>query len=131
MASALVAMSSRRFDNAITHLHLAIAQRASPDPEEAFLMAMSHERAGRADSAIVWFQRAITTPAEPATTGTIEPSAQRHLAELLDAKGDLRGALRYYEAFLVNWSNPGPEQAATVRTVKARIAELRAKLSPG
>ena len=51
--------------------------------------------------------------------------------KLLDAKGDLRGALRYYEAFLGNWTNPEPEQAVTVRTVKARVAELRAKLSPG
>ena len=76
-------------------------------------------------------ERAISTPAELASTGVTEPAAQRHLAELLDAKGDLRGALRYYEAFLANWTNPEPEQAATVRTVKARVAELRAKLSPG
>ncbi len=34
-------------------------------------------------------------------------------------------------AFLADWTNPEPEQAEIVRTVKARVAELRAKLAPG
>ena len=132
MANAYVAIAAKRFDDGIAQLRLAIAQRASPDNEEAFLMAMSHERAGRADSAIVWLQRALTTPTEiGAAGGTVQPVAARRLAELLDAKGDIRGALRYYEAFLADWTNPEPDQAAIVRTVKARVAELRAKLSPG
>jgi tetratricopeptide (TPR) repeat protein len=131
LAKASVALAAKRFDEGIAHLREAIAQRASPDNEEAFLMAMSHERAGRADSAIVWLQRALTTPTEAGFGGVIEPVAKRKLAELLDAKGDQRGALRYYEAFLADWTNPEPGQAGIVRTVKARVAELRAKLSPG
>ena len=132
MANAMVAIAAKRFDEGIAQLRVAIAQRASPDNVEALLMAMSHERAGRADSAIVWLQRAITTPSELGFTGgMIQPIAKRRLAELLDAKGDLRGALRYYEAFLADWTNPEPAQAAIVRTVKARVAELRAKLTPG
>lgn len=137
MANAYLAIAAKRFDESVAQLRLAVAQRASPDNEEAFLLAMSHERAGRADSAIVWLQRAITTPTEVGDRAgtlqgaTLQPLAQRRLAELLDAKGDLRGALPHYEAFLASWSNPEPEQAVIVRAVKARVAELRAKLSPG
>ena len=94
-------------------------------------MAMSHERAGRPDSAITWLERTIATPSDGTGDGTYLPVAKRRLAELLDAKGDLRGALRHYEAFLADWTNPEPDQATTVRTVKARVAELRAKLAPG
>jgi hypothetical protein len=132
MAKAYVALAAKRFDEGVAQLRLAVAQRASPDIEESFLMAMAHERAGHADSAIVWFQRALTTPTEPnPPAGALQPAAERRLAELLDAKGDARGALRYYEAFLAEWTNPEPTQAAVVRTVKSRVAELRAKLSPG
>ena len=131
IAKAYVAISSKRFDEGIAQLRLAIAERASPDREESFLMAMSHERAGRPDSAITWLERAIATPSDGTGDGTYLPVAKRRLAELLDAKGDLRGALRHYEAFLADWTNPEPEQATTVRTVKARVAELRAKLAPG
>jgi tetratricopeptide (TPR) repeat protein len=131
IAGAYAALASRRFDDAIAQLQLAVAQLESPSDGDAFLMAMSHDRAGRPDSAIVWLKRALTTPTELGYGGMFQPMARRRLAELLDAKGDLRGALRYYEEFLADRSNPEPEQAATVRTVKARVAELRAKLSPG
>lgn len=131
MVKAAVAMASRQFDEAIVQLRFVSEQGGPLGTDESYLMAMSHERAGHSDSALVWFERAITTPEGPGFSGTFQPVAKRRLAELLDAKGDLRGALRYYEAFLVDWSNPEPEQAITVRTVKARVAEIRAKLTPG
>jgi len=92
---------------------------------------MSHERAGRPDSAIVWLKRTLSTPSGGFGDGVFLPAAKRRLAELLDAKGDLRGAIRYYEAFLGDWTQPEPEQAEVVRAVKARVTVLRAKLAPG
>lgn len=129
--NAFLEIAYERHDAAIVQLATAIAQRASPDTDEAFLMAMSHERAGRPDSAIVWLERSLSTPSTSGSDGLYHPAARRRLAELLDAKGDLRGAIRYYQEFLDDWSQPEAEQAQTVRAVKERIATLRARLAPG
>ncbi len=129
--NAYLAIASAQHEAAITQLRLAVAQRASPDNEEAFLMAMSHERAGRPDSAIVWLERTLTTPSDGFNDGVYYPAARRRLAELFDARGDLREAIRYYEAFLADWTQPEPEQAEVVRMVQARVAALRGRLAPG
>jgi len=130
-ANAYLAIAREQHDEAIAQLRIAFGERASPDNEESFLMAMSHERAGRPDSAIVWLERTLTTPSDGFGDGIYRPEAKRRLAALLEAKGDLRGAIRYYEAFLADWTQPEPAQAEEVRAVKARVAALRAKLAPG
>ncbi len=130
-ANAYLAIANEQHDEAIAQLRVAIAERASPEHEEAFLMAMSHERAGRPDSAIVWLQRTLSAPSVGFGDGLFLPAAKRRLGELYDAKGDLRRAIQYYEAFLDEWNQPEPEQEAVVRDVKARVAALRARLSPG
>jgi Tfp pilus assembly protein PilF len=130
-ANAYLAIAREQHDEAIAQLRIAFGERASPNNEESFLMAMSHERAGRPDSAIVWLARTLTTPSDGFGDGIFPPAAKRRLAELLEAKGDLRGAIRYYEAFLDDWTQPEPAQAEVVRAVKARVAALRAKLAPG
>lgn len=130
-ANAYLAIANAQHAQAIDQLKLAIAERASPDTEEAFLMAMSHERAGRPDSAVVWLKRTLTTPSIGRLDGLYLPAAKRRIAELLDANGDVRGAIEYYEAFLAEWTQPEPEQAVMVRDVQNRVAALRARLSPG
>ena len=130
-ARAYVAMASDDPEAAIGHLRLAMAERASPDPEEAFLMGAMHERAGRPDSAVAWMERTLTSPSLGEFDGLFLPAAKRRLAELYDARGDLRSAIRYYEAFLADWSMPEPAQEPVVRAVKERVAVLRARLAPG
>ncbi len=133
LAGALMEIARNAPDAAIRQLRLAIAERASPDPEEAFLMGSLHDRAGRPDSAALWLERAITTP--PANgfflNGVYPPLARRRLAELAEARGDLTQAIRYYEAFLADWSDPEPTLQSEVDGVRARVAVLRARLAPG
>ncbi len=128
---AYLAMAADEHDAAIGHLRLAIAERASADPEEAFLMGMMHDRAGRPDSAIIWMEAALTSPSLGDFDAVYFPTARRRLAELYDARGDLRRAIRYYDAFLADWTMPEPEQEPVVRAARERVAALRAKLAPG
>jgi eukaryotic-like serine/threonine-protein kinase len=130
-AAASLALATGNHSEAIASLRRAIAERASPDNEEAFLMALAQDRAGRADSAIAWYTRSIEASTRGFADGVYVPASKRRIAELLDAKGDLRGAIRYYEAFLDDWTMPEPAMEPIVRNAKARLAALRARLAPG
>ncbi len=130
-AAAGLAFATGNYTESIAALERAIAERASPDNEEAFFMALAHDRAGRPDSAIAWYERSIAASTSGFNDGVYVPASHRRIAELLDAKGDLRGAIRYYEAFLDDWTMPEPAMEPIVRNAKARLAALRARLAPG
>jgi tetratricopeptide (TPR) repeat protein len=130
-ADALRLVAAGRADEAIVQLRQAIPALASPDVMAAFLMGSMHDRAGRPDSARVWFERTLTTPGNLYNNGFYLPLARRRLAELAETRGDLRAAIQYYEAFLADWSDPEPALQPVVTEVRARVARLRARLAPG
>jgi tetratricopeptide (TPR) repeat protein/tRNA A-37 threonylcarbamoyl transferase component Bud32 len=130
-ADATLALAVDDHDEAIVQFERAFAERGSIDPEEGFMVALAHDRAGRPDSAIAWYARSLEAPLDPFFDGVYRPAAKRRIAELLDAKGDLRGSIRYYEAFLDDWTMPEPAMEPIVRNARARLAALRARLAPG
>lgn len=129
---ALVAFARGDWDGAVAGFRDAIGQRASPSIEEAFFVAMAHDRAGRADSAVVWYERAVERrSAEVGSVVNFWPTAHRRLGELYDAQGNTAKALVHYDWFVERWKNADAPQQATVRAVRTRAAELRARMSPG
>lgn len=102
--------------------------------ELAFLEAAeAHDKAGRADSAIVAFRRFVEHRglrqfAPPGTYDAVTPQiapAGRRLGELLEAKGDKPRAIEAYKAFLEYWRDAEPELQPIVRDVRERVNRLR------
>jgi eukaryotic-like serine/threonine-protein kinase len=131
-ANALAAFATGRWDESIARFRDAIGQRASPSIEESFFVAMAHDRAGRTDSAVVWYERAVERhTAEVNSIVAFWPTIHRRLGELYDARGDAAKAVLHYDWFTERWKNADPSLQTTVRSVKARADVLRRQLAPG
>ena len=90
-------------------------------------LAGVYESMGQADSAIAFYERAVSTPA---TFGrligdgpTLAPSLKR-LGELYEAKGDRKKATEYYGRFVELWKDADPELQPGVKEIRARLARL-------
>jgi eukaryotic-like serine/threonine-protein kinase len=90
-------------------------------------LAGVYDSMGQADSAIVFYERAVSTPA---TFGrligdgpTLAPSLKR-LGELYEARGERKKATEYYGRFVDLWKNADPELQPGVKEVRARLARL-------
>ncbi len=90
-------------------------------------LAVAYDKAGIADSAIVYFEKYFTTPSwsRIVSVDFFErgPAAQR-LGELYEAKGDRANATKYYEMFVNLWRNADPELQPRVNDVKQRLARM-------
>ena len=129
---AYVALSQANWNGAIQSLALVLKQLGSPGVDDAFYMAMAHDRAGRPDSAIAWYNRAIKSGSQNRySQAAYWPAAHRRLGELYDRHGNGAKAIEHYEWFADRWKNADPELQPTVKAVRARVAELKAKRAPG
>jgi tetratricopeptide (TPR) repeat protein len=92
-------------------------------PEAAALMAQH----GRADSAIVLFERALAT-SSPFGGQVYEPGwytqALLTLGELYEARGDRAKAAEYYRRHIDVFKNPDPQVAAQVEAVRQKLARV-------
>ena len=100
----------------------------------AFLeVAEAHDRAGRADSAIAAYRRFVNLRAlryfgPPRSIDDVTPRiapAWRRLGELLEAKGDRKGAIDAYERFLDYWRDADADLQPIVRGVRERVIRLQ------
>jgi tetratricopeptide (TPR) repeat protein len=86
------------------------------------------------DSARVWFERYANALIP---TNTIDdvlelPHTYRRLGELYEAKGDVSGAIAWYDRFTTLWaSSDSPVPQAAVREVRAHVDELRKQRPKG
>jgi eukaryotic-like serine/threonine-protein kinase len=90
-------------------------------------LAGVYDSMGQADSAIAFYERAVSTPA---TFGrlfgdgpTLAPSLKR-LGELYEAKGDRKKATEYYGRFVELWKDADRELQPGVKEIRARLARL-------
>ena len=123
--------------------HIALAEGRNADAIAAFRalydesgncnicglyeLAAVYDTMGQADSAIAYYERAVSVPA---MTGrllgdgpTLAPSLKR-LGELYEAKGDRKKATEYYGRFVELWKNADPELQPGVKEVRGRLARL-------
>jgi tRNA A-37 threonylcarbamoyl transferase component Bud32/tetratricopeptide (TPR) repeat protein len=95
-------------------------------------VARAFDRAGRADSAAVFFARYADREVDWRTDAPFSyPLALRRLGELAEARGDLAEAIRRYRAFAQLWRDADPELQPQVADVRRRIAALEAREARG
>jgi tetratricopeptide (TPR) repeat protein len=90
-------------------------------------MALAFERAGQADSALVYFQRWADTGENFWEAGIYfhwPPLAYFRLGELYEAKGDKTKAVDFYGRFTELWREADPELQPRVKEARRRIAAL-------
>jgi hypothetical protein len=99
-------------------------------------LARAFDAAHQSDSAIVMYEKYITTPyierldpplfaqfADP-----VDPiflaGVRRRLGELYEAKGDTAKAVEHYQAFVEQWKSADPELQPRVAEVRRRLQAL-------
>jgi len=82
--------------------------------------------AGRADSAIVYYERSLTEPWNYRIWhdgSTLAPTHER-LGQLYDEQGDIENAALHYARFVELWTDADPELQPRVRAAQARLEAI-------
>ena len=99
-------------------------------------LARAFDGAHQSDSAIVMYERYLTTPMMerldvPLFDETVDqldpvflPGVHRRLGELYEAKGDAPKAADHYRAFIELWKNADPEMQPVVAEARRRLEKL-------
>lgn len=91
-------------------------------------LARAFDLAGMPDSAIVTFERYLSTPywrpSDVRADGLHLAGTYKRLGELYEAKGDREKAASYYLRFVTLWKNADPELQPKVADVRRRLARL-------
>jgi tetratricopeptide (TPR) repeat protein len=92
-------------------------------------LAVTFDRMGNLDSAVVVYERAVTTPFWMKLSWEWDwlPVAYRRLGELYEQRGDHENAVRYYNEFVELWKDADRELQPQVEDVRRRIARLMAE----
>lgn len=130
-AMAAIAMAEGKFDSAATAYlawnrsgHLDAGHWYNRGLAEA---GMALDRAGKSDSAMVLFEKALSMPSISGGTyyeSAWYPEVLRRLGELHEARGDRARALEYYQKLLTLWKNAEPVLKPQVDAVRERVATL-------
>ncbi len=118
-ARAEIALAAGEMEEAIAEARLA---EISPCRTRCPELARVYDVAGQADSAIALYTRYVETPplrAPPVRTPMIE-----RLAQLLDERGDLQEAAKYYAMFVELWAEADEELQPRVRAAQARLEAI-------
>jgi tetratricopeptide (TPR) repeat protein len=117
----MAAIHAGRFDEAIDH-YMEL-RRLEPGCNTCgfYEIALAHDLAGRADSAITWYLRDLETPRLNAPD---RPLLFERLAQLYDELGDLENAALYYARFVELWADADAELQPRVETARARLEEI-------
>jgi tRNA A-37 threonylcarbamoyl transferase component Bud32/tetratricopeptide (TPR) repeat protein len=92
------------------------------------VLAMNYDMSGQTDSAIAVFDRYVKSTAvfnRGMVDGLMLAGSYKRLGELLEAKGDMKGALANYEQFLRVWKHADPDLQPRVTEVRKRVDRLR------
>jgi tetratricopeptide (TPR) repeat protein len=127
LAQSLIAYTEKRYEDGIREARAGDIGMCTACALP--IMAMNYDMAGQADSAIATYTRYVSS------TGTLGPRANvdalfltgsyKRLGELLEAKGDAKRAIEYYEQALRLWKNADPVLQPKVADMKRRVERLR------
>ncbi|MEP6781422.1 MAG: hypothetical protein ABJC26_16110, partial [Gemmatimonadaceae bacterium] len=95
-------------------------------------LAAAYDKAGKPDSAIAVYRRYVTTPWTDwmMSDGEFRSLAWRRLGELYQAQGDTRRAILALQTVEGLWQHADPAVQPDLADVRARLAQLRAKVAP-
>jgi serine/threonine-protein kinase len=85
---------------------------------------------GRTDSAIVYYERYVSTPntGRASTDAFHLAEAYLRLGELYESRGEARKAIERYEQLVELWKNADPDRQPVVAEVRASIRRLRTRI---
>ncbi len=120
-ADGMAAIHAGRFDDAIEHF--MELRRLEPGCNTCgfYEIALAHDLAGRADSAVTWYRRDLETPRLNAPDRAL---LFERLGQLYDGQGDLENAALYYAQFVELWADADAELQPRVEVARARLEEI-------
>jgi tetratricopeptide (TPR) repeat protein len=120
-ADGMAAIHAGRFDEAIDHF--MELRRLEPGCNTCgfYEIALAHDLAGRADSAITWYRRELETPRLNAPD---RGSLFERLGQLYDELGDTENAALYHARFVELWADADAELQPRVEAARARLEEI-------
>jgi tetratricopeptide (TPR) repeat protein len=124
-AKGIIALVEDRIDAAIGLLRRALAEDGCIDCGSLDL-ARAYDRAGQTDSALVEYERLMSSPNMSRyfrDAFVLAPTYQR-LGELYEELGEPEKAIEYYSKFVELWRDADPELQDQVEDVRGRIARL-------
>ena len=93
-----------------------------------FNLARAFDAAGRADSAVVMFERYLSTPywlkTDPDMDPVRLPAVHERLGQLYESLGNTEKAVEHYRAFIELWKNADAELQPRVTDARKRLARL-------
>lgn len=92
----------------------------------AYALAVAHDSAGRADTALALYEKEIDRTGPPRLrqrSTTLGPTLER-IAELYEQQGELDRAAAYYNRFADLWADADPELQPRVAAARARAEEI-------
>jgi len=123
-----VALAERRWDQTVRLFHEADARTAVHPRYAMVRIGQAQDLAGRGDSAIVYFERFLTTPdPQPEQDSRWRAEVYRRLGELYEAKGAKGKATEQYHRFVDLWARADPDLQPQVAEVRQRLEQLGAK----
>jgi len=94
----------------------------------SFNLARAFDAAGKPDSAVMFFERYLSTPywrkAEPDMDPLRLPAIRERLGQLYESLGKPEKAAEEYRAFVDLWKNADPELQPRVADARQRLAKL-------
>ena len=125
-ALAAVAMAERRYEDALTLLHREREKNPGCVMCVLFEIGEAHEGAGRPDSAVVYYERFLSSSVLFRTgwDSGLRWLIYRRLGELYEARGDREKAADYYHRLIEQWKDAEPELQPIIADVKAGLGKL-------
>jgi tetratricopeptide (TPR) repeat protein len=121
-----IALSERRFDDAVTDFK--VVNELSGDCATCGLARLAYAwlRSGQPDSALSVYERIVSTPTRNLDDDDVRwlPDTYKNLGELYEARNDTANAIKYYNEFAELWKDADPELQPAVEDVRQRIARL-------
>jgi tetratricopeptide (TPR) repeat protein len=125
-----IELAEGRYDDAVTSFRRADSLPDGPSLSCAMCLdaplGIAHDRAGRPDSAIAYFEHYLDTPFLFRMNQDVIQRAWilRRLGELYEAKGEPAKAEQYYRQFVEQWKDADPVLQPQVTEVRNRLTRL-------
>jgi tetratricopeptide (TPR) repeat protein/tRNA A-37 threonylcarbamoyl transferase component Bud32 len=125
-----IALAEGRYDEALRDIWAADTTYDGPNGNCGMCIyddiGYAYSRAGKPDSAIVWFEKYLATPyfARQSFDGAAKPLILKRLGELYESTGDPEKAALRYREFLALWDKADPKLQPKVADVRYRLSRL-------